>query len=252
MSKMLADKAALVTGAGGGIGKAIALQFAAEGARVAVLDAEVEAARAACEEIKGQGHSAIALAADVGDAAAVQRAVDDLARQLGTLDILVNNAGIASRKMFEQMSATDWQRVWDTNLNGALHCTRSALPLLKKQGGKIVNIASVEVFSHSRKLSAYAASKGALAGLSRTLAVELAPHKINVNYICPGFIRTEMTRLYWQRWLFRRYVARVTPLGRMGEAEDVAKVAAFLASPAADFVTGQGIVVDGGLTLRSL
>jgi NAD(P)-dependent dehydrogenase (short-subunit alcohol dehydrogenase family) len=178
--------------------------------------------------------------------------MEELARQLGTLHILVNNAGIAGRKMFEQMTASDWQRVWDTNLTGALHCTRSALPLLKKQGGKIVNIASVEVFSHSRKMSAYSASKGALASLSRTLAVELAPHKINVNYICPGFIRTEMTKPYWQRWLFRKYLLRVTPLGRMGESEDVAKVAAFLASNGADFVTGQGIVVDGGLTLRSL
>ena len=252
MSKLLADKTALVTGAGGGIGKAIALHFAAEGARVAVLDANGDAARQTCEQIEQQGNSAIALAADVCDPAAVQRAVEDLARQMGTLHILVNNAGIAGRKMFEQMTPSDWQRVWDTNLTGALHCTRSALPLLKRQGGKIVNVASVEVFSHSRKLSAYSASKGALASLSRTLAVELAPHKINVNYICPGFIRTEMTRPYWQRWLFRRYILRVTPLGRMGESEDVAQVAAFLASPAADFVTGQGIVVDGGLTLRSL
>ena len=252
MSKLLADKTALVTGAGGGIGKAIALRFAAEGARVAVVDANGEAARQACEEIRQHGDSAIALTADVCDAAAVQRALDELARQLGTLHILVNNAGIAGKKMFEQMTPADWQRVWDTNLTGALHCIRGALPLLKKQGGKIVNIASVEVFSHSRKLSAYAASKGALASLSRTLAVELAPHRINVNYICPGFIRTEMTRAYWQRWLFRKYVLRVTPLGRMGEPEDVAQVAAFLASPAADFVTGQGIVVDGGLTLRSL
>jgi 3-oxoacyl-[acyl-carrier protein] reductase len=252
MSKILADKTALVTGAGDGIGKAVALHFAAEGARVAVLDLHGDAAKKTCQEIQQQGNSALALAADVCDPAAVQRAVQDVARQMGTLDILVNNAGIAGRKMFQQMTPADWQRVWDTNLNGALHCIRSALPLLKKQGGKIVNIASVEVFSHSRKLSAYSASKGALASLSRTLAVELAPDKINVNYICPGFIRTEMTRPYWQRWLFRRYILRVTPLGRMGESEDVAKVAAFLASSGADFVTGQGIVVDGGLTLRSL
>ena len=252
MTKILADKTALVTGAGDGIGKAVALHFAAEGARVAVLDLRADAAQKTRAEIEQRGGTAVALAADVGDPDAVQRAMDDVAKQMGTLHVLVNNAGIAGRKMFAQMTDADWQRVWDTNLNGALHCIRSALPLLKKQGGKIVNIASVEVFSHSRKLSAYSASKGALASLSRTLAVELAPDKITVNYICPGFIRTEMTRPYWQRWLFRRYILRVTPLGRMGEAEDVAKVAAFLASSAADFVTGQGIVVDGGLTLRSL
>jgi NAD(P)-dependent dehydrogenase (short-subunit alcohol dehydrogenase family) len=252
MTMMLADKVALVTGAGDGIGKAVALHFAAEGARVAVLDLQGEAAQKTCGEIERQGGSGLALAADVGEPAAVQRALEELARRMGTLHILVNNAGIAGRKMFAQMTAADWQRVWDTNFNGALNCIRGALPLLKKQGGKIVNIASVEVFSHSRKLSAYSASKGALASLSRTLAVELAPDKITVNYICPGFIRTEMTRPYWQRWLFRRYILRVTPLGRMGESEDIAKVAAFLASSGADFVTGQGIVVDGGLTLRSL
>jgi NAD(P)-dependent dehydrogenase (short-subunit alcohol dehydrogenase family) len=252
MTRLLAEKNALVTGGAGGIGKAVALHFAGEGARVAVLDTDAEAAQRTCVEIKQQGGSAMALAADVGDPAAVQSGVEEISRQMGTLHILVNNAGIAGRKMFEQMSAAEWQRVWDTNLNGALHCIRAALPLLKRQGGTIVNIASVEVFSHSRKLSAYSASKGALASLSRTLAVELAPEKITVNYICPGFIRTEMTKPYWQRWLFRRYILRVTPLGRMGEPEDVAKVAAFLVSSAADFVTGQGIVVDGGLTLRSL
>ncbi len=126
-------------------------------------------------------------------------------------------------------------------------------PLLKQQpGSKVVNIASVEVFRHSRKLSAYAASKGALASLSRSLALELAPHAIHVNYICPGFIRTEMTRRYADRWLTRKIVEHRTPLGRMGEPEDVARVALFLASPDSDFVTGEGIVVDGGLTLRGV
>jgi len=116
----------------------------------------------------------------------------------------------------------------------------------------VVNIASVEVFRHSRKLSAYAASKVALASLSRSLALELAPHAIHVNYICPGFIRTEMTRRYADRWLTRKIVEHRTPLGRMGEPEDVARVALFLASPDSDFVTGEGIVVDGGLTLRGV
>jgi 3-oxoacyl-[acyl-carrier protein] reductase len=133
-----------------------------------------------------------------------------------------------------------------------LHCTRRSLSLLKKQGGKIINIASVEVFSHSRKLTAYAASKGALASLSRTLAVELGPQNICVNYICPGFIRTEMTQPYSKRWLFRKFLERQTPLGRMGEPEDVARAAVFLASEDSNFITGVGITVDGGLTLRSI
>jgi NAD(P)-dependent dehydrogenase (short-subunit alcohol dehydrogenase family) len=108
------------------------------------------------------------------------------------------------------------------------------------------------VFRHGRKLSAYAASKGALASLSRSLAVELAPDGIHVNYICPGFIRTEMTRRYAERWIARKIVEHRTPLGRLGEPEDVARVALFLASSDSDFVTGEGIVVDGGLTLRAL
>ena len=136
MSKLLADKTALVTGAGGGIGKAVALYFAAEGARVAVLDLHQDAAQQTCAEIKQQGGAAMALAADVGDPAAVKRGIEDVARQMGTLHILVNNAGIAGRKMFAQMTAADWQRVWDVNLNGALHCIRGALPLLKRQGGR--------------------------------------------------------------------------------------------------------------------
>jgi 3-oxoacyl-[acyl-carrier protein] reductase len=253
MSGRLAGKVALVTGAGEGIGKAIALRYAQEGARVALLDVRREAASRAGEEIERAGGTALALAADVRDIAQVEAALAQLESQWKTLDILVNNAGIARKKMFEQMEPGDWEEVWDTNLTGAINVTRKALPLLKRQpGSKIVNIASIEVFSHSRKLSAYSASKGALASLSRTLAVELAPHKVNVNYICPGFIDTAMTKPYSKRWLFRKYVERQTPLRRMGTPEDVAGVALFLASAEADFVTGQGLTVDGGLTARSL
>jgi NAD(P)-dependent dehydrogenase (short-subunit alcohol dehydrogenase family) len=203
--------------------------------------------------ITGAGSgSALALAADVRDAAAVDQALQLLERKFGALHVLVNNAGIARKKMFEQIQPEEWNEIWDTNLTGALHCTRRSLPLLKKQGGKIINIASVEVYSHLRKLTAYAASKGALVSLSRTLAVELRPQHICVNYICPGFIRTEMTRPYARRWLFRKYLERQTPLGRMGEPEDVARAALFLAAADSDFITGAGIVVDGGLTLRAL
>jgi NAD(P)-dependent dehydrogenase (short-subunit alcohol dehydrogenase family) len=253
VTNILQDKAALVTGAGDGIGRAIAFHLAAAGARLAVLDIREESARETCLKIQQQGQKALALSADVRDVAAVQAAVVSVEREFGGLQILINNAGLAAKKMFEQMTPADWQETWDTNLSGTLHCIRTALPLLKRQpGSKIINVASVEVFSHSRKLSAYSASKGAVASLSRTLAVELAPHKINVNYICPGFIRTEMTRRYWQKWLFRKYVERMTPLGRIGEPDDVARVAVFLASPDSDFITGQGFVVDGGLTLRSI
>jgi NAD(P)-dependent dehydrogenase (short-subunit alcohol dehydrogenase family) len=253
MSGRLAGKVALVTGAGDGIGKAIALAYAREGARVAVLDVNRDAADRVREEIESLGGEALAIAADVRDVAQVEGAIALIESQWKALDILVNNAGIARKKMFEQMEPGDWEEVWGTNLTGAINVTRKALPLLKQNpGSRIVNVASIEVFSHSRKLSSYAASKGALASLSRTLAVELAPHKVNVNYICPGFIDTAMTKPYSKRWLFRKYVERQTPLRRMGTAEDVAGVALFLASSDADFVTGQGITVDGGLTARSL
>lgn len=248
----LCGKTALVTGAGSGIGRAIALLFAAQGAHVGVLDLVAERAHETSEEIARQNGTGLPLVTDVRDQWALQRAMRTLAENFGGLQILVNNAGVARKQWFEHMTRADWDQVWQTNLTGAIECTRYALPLLKVgTGGKIINIASVEAYSHSRRLSAYSASKGALASLTRSLAVELAPH-ICVNYICPGFIKTEMTRAYYERFLFRKYVERQTPLRRMGEPEDVAKVALFLASTDADFITGQGITVDGGLTLRAL
>lgn len=247
----LDGKRALVTGAGDGIGRSIAALFAREGARVAVLDINPTAAEETCRQIDSQGGHALSLAADVGNSAQVAEALTRLGHEFGGLEILVNNAGISRRALFENLSDRDWDDVISTNLKGAIHCTRSALPLLKCQpGGKIINIASVTLSHPSRRLSAYSATKGALASLSRSLALELGPHSICVNYICPGYIRTEMTRPFHSRWLFRKYVEHRTPLGRFGEPEDVARVALFLASPDSDFVTGAGITVDGGLTLR--
>ncbi len=251
--RRLDGKNAVVTGAGAGIGRSIAALFAQEGARVAVVDRERGRAEDTCREIAQRGGDALALEADVGRAESVEHLVQEVRAQFGALHVLVNNAGIVVRRSFERLSEDQWDRVLTTNLKGAVLCTQKALPLLKQQpGSKVVNIASVEAFRHGRKLSAYAASKGALASLSRSLAVELAPHAIHVNYICPGFIRTEMTRRYVDRWLARKLVEHRTPLGRMGEPEDVARVALFLASADSDFVTGAGIVVDGGLSLRAM
>ncbi len=248
----LSGRHALVTGAGAGIGRSIAVLFAREGARLAVIDRDAAHAEDTRREIASGGGDAFAFAADVGRSDAVDRVLREVDARFGALDILVNNAGIAIRRSFARLREEQWDRVLATNLKGAMLCTQRALPLLKRaRPGKVVNIASIEMFRHSRKLAAYAASKGALASLSRSLAVELAPHAIHVNYICPGFIRTEMTRSYAERWLTRKILERRTPLGRMGEPEDVARVALFLASSDSDFVTGEGIVVDGGLTLRA-
>ena len=249
----LEGKHALVTGAGSGIGRSIAVLFAREGARLAVVDRDGPRAEATCRESDGHGGTALALTADVSRADAVEHLFDEVRERFGALDILVNNAGIAIRRSFARLREDEWDRVLATNLKGAMLCTQKALPLFERaRGGKVVNIASVEMFRHSRKLSAYAASKGALASLSRSLALELAPRAIHVNYICPGFIRTDMTRRWAERWLTRKIVEHRTPLGRLGEPEDVARVALFLASSDSDFVTGEGIVVDGGLTLRAV
>ena len=249
----LAAKQALITGAGSGIGRSIALLFAREGAQVAVLDRERAWAEGTCREIEREGGSGLPLVADVSQAHEVDRALREVENQFGGLQVLVNNAGILLRRSFEQLDEKEWDRVLATNLKGAILCTRRALPLLKAQrGSKIINLASIMVAHHARGLSAYSASKGALASLSRSLALELAKHSIAVNYICPGFIRTEMTQPLYSRWLLRKYVERRTPFRRLGEPEDVARVALFLASSDSDFVTGQGITVDGGFTLMAL
>ena len=245
----LDGKRALVTGGGAGIGRSIAQLFAREGARVAVLDINPVAAEETCWQIEHQGGHVLSLVADVGNPTQVAEAIARLDRQFGGLQILVNNAGISRRALFEHLSDSDWDAVLTTNLKGAIHCTRSALPLLKRQpGSKVINIASVTLDRHSRRLSAYAASKGALVSLSRTLALELGPASICVNYICPGYIRTPMVAYVLQKegeQLEKQMVAR-EPIGRLGTPEEVAETVVWLCSDAASFVTGHTMTVDGG------
>lgn len=249
----LADLNTLVTGAGAGIGRAIASRFALEGARVAVVDRKERNAAATAEAIRNDGGSAFALACDVSDESSVARMIEAVSAEFQFLHALVNNAAIAPRLKFVRMREDQWDHVWQTNLQGAIRCTQGLLPLMQPVGNaKIVNIASIMVSQHARRMTPYAASKGALASLSRGLAVDLAPFGIRVNYICPGFIHTDMTAKYASHWLFSRYLKYRTPLRRLGRPDDVAKAAVFLASPDADFITGEGITVDGGMSITFL
>lgn len=249
----LAGRAALVTGAGRGIGRAIALLFAREGAEVTVVDREATLAEGVAAEIAAAGGRAFAQPADVSDERAMQALAATVGARTDRLHALVNNAGIARRRHFQRLTQADWDAVFATNFTGAVQCTRALLPLLRRAGdASIVNIASITLRQEGARLSAYAASKGALASLSHSLALDLAPDGIRVNYIAPGFIRTDMTERYVAKYLFRQYLKFRTPLGRAGEPEDVARAALFLASPDSSFVTGTGLVVDGGLTLRAI
>ena len=249
----LAEMNTLVTGAGSGIGRAIARRFAQEGACVAVVDKNRAEAEATAKAIRDDGGRAIVFTCDVSEDAQVDALIQTVSAEFEQLHALVNNAGIAPRLKFVRMRRDQWDKVWQTNLQGAIRCTQGLVPLMEPVGNaKVINIASIMVSQHARRMAPYAASKGALASLSRGLAVDLAPFGIRVNYICPGFIRSEMTERYASHWLFRRYLKYRTPLRRLGRPDDIAGAALFLASADADFITGEGITVDGGMTITFL
>jgi 3-oxoacyl-[acyl-carrier protein] reductase len=244
----LLDRVAIVTGAGTGIGRAIAETFAREGAKVAVnYSRSREAAEEVVAGVRAAGGTAIAIAADVADAAQVATLIDRVNGQWGRLDILVNNAGWSTRIPHDQLdSLTDeiWDRTFDTNLRGAFYAIRSAVPLLRKQPGAcVVNIASVAGMTGMGSSVAYAASKGAMITMTKSLARALAP-EIRVNAIAPGFVRTRFAS--WPASAFDQGEA-VTPLGHLATVEEIAALALYLAADAGS-VTGETIVVDGGLT----
>jgi 3-oxoacyl-[acyl-carrier protein] reductase len=253
MANRIANKIATVTGGARGIGRSTALLFAQEGATVVILDRDGGGAERTCHEIEQAGGAALALETNVADAQSVTNAFALITEKFGKLDALVNNAGIAKGKLFEHMTPDEWESVWQTNLQGTITCTQAAIPLLKKGlKPRVINIASILARAHSKKLSAYSASKGAVANISRTLACELGSLDIRVNYIMPGFIRTDMTESLVSKRLYRKVIEWRTPLKRLGKPADVAKVALFLASSDSDFITGEGITVDGGLMLHAI
>jgi NAD(P)-dependent dehydrogenase (short-subunit alcohol dehydrogenase family) len=236
----------MVTGGGSGIGRGTCQRFAAEGARVAVLDVDAAAAQAVASEIDG-----VSFGVDVRDADAVRTAVDEAARRLGGLDVAFNNAGTGSMSRLHEYEPEEFRRVVDVNLLGVWHGMRAALPhLLSAGGGSIVNTASISGVRPSPGEGPYAAAKAAVAALTQSAALEYGPQGIRVNAVAPGAIRSAMTTPLlglgdWeQRWADR------TPLGRVGEPTDIADVVVFLCSDMARYVTGQVLVVDGGMILH--
>ncbi|SFP62418.1 2-deoxy-D-gluconate 3-dehydrogenase [Variovorax sp. PDC80] len=244
----LGGKVALVTGGNGGLGLGMAQGLAQAGARVVIAARNPEKSAAAVETLKALGSDSFAVAIDVADEASVQQAVDDVAARCGRLDILVNNAGTTVRKPVDQLTLDEWNLVLQTNLTSAFLVSRAAHPHMKRGGGgKIVNVGSMMSIFGAAYSPAYAASKAGVVQLTKSTALSWAADNIQVNAILPGWFQTEMTdgARAQVAGLYERVVAR-TAAGRWGRPADIAGTAVFLASPAADYVTGVSIPVDGG------
>lgn len=255
----LTGRGAVVTGAGMGIGQAIAFRLAEAGASVMVTDINLEAASQTVEQIKVRGGKAQAIHADASSPADAEKVTQATAEAFGHLDILVNNAGVFPHSSVLEISEEMWDKVLDINIKGVYFCSRAAAKEMIKagQGGKIVNLASMEGLHPRADLAHYVTSKGGVVMLTRALALELAPHSILVNAVAPGGIMTPGTAEQGAvlkamgrslREISDTFMARL-PLGRFGEPDDVAKVVLFLASAAADYMTGSVVVVDGGYLL---
>jgi 3-oxoacyl-[acyl-carrier protein] reductase len=242
----LAGRVALVTGGNRGIGRSIAAELAAAGATVAVVARAAERAEAVAAELAGGGHRGYGC--DVADAGAVTTLVKQVESDLGSLDVLVNNAGVTGDNLLMRLSDAEWDRVMDTNLKGSFNTIRAASRgMMRRRDGRIINITSVVGITGNAGQANYAASKAGLIGLTKSVAKELASRNVLCNAVAPGFIETEMTAGLGEST--REALLGQIALGRLGRGEEIASVVRFLSGPGAAYITGQVIVVDGGMVI---
>ena len=246
--KQLENQIAVITGAGRGIGRAIALKFAVEGADIVAVDLKTDFVQETVEEVRKLGRKAWAVAANVSEAASVEAAVEQILKEAGRVDILVNNAGITKDGLLMRMSEADWDAVLDINLKGTFLFTKAfSRAFVKQRSGRIVNIASVIGLIGNAGQCNYAASKAGVIGFTKSVARELASRGVTANAIAPGFIETKMTEALGPE--ARAGLLKQIPLASLGQPDDVAEAALFFASPAARYVTGQVLAVDGGMVM---
>lgn len=245
----LKGKVAIVTGGSRGIGRAIAIELARNGADVAFsYSKSADKAKEVEDEIGKLGVKALAMQSDVANFAQSKDMVSNAIKQLGKVDLLVNNAGITRDKILMMMSEEDWRAVIDTNLTGVFNCSKAVVvPMMKQRSGSIVNITSVSGLVGMPGQTNYSSSKAGIVGFTKALAKEVARRGVRVNAVAPGFIETEMVQALQQKYLDE--MLKLVPLGRVGKAEEVARVVAFLASDDASYITGQVINIDGGMAM---
>jgi len=247
----LQNKVAIVTGGAGGIGEGICLEFASQGAGVAIADINGQGAKSVAKKIQAIGGKSLVLEVDVRDREAVRKMVAKAVDHFGTIDILVNCAGFNQFKLPHEFSLDEWENLRSVILDGAWFFCQMVIPeMLKKQSGKIVNIGSGSAVLATPRASAYVIAKHGIAGLTKALAVDLGPNHINVNCICPGSVNTPLLREGTSP-AYREAITNRLPLGRIGEISDISKAALFLVSSDSDWITGAILPVDGGLTCCS-
>jgi 3-hydroxybutyrate dehydrogenase len=249
-------RTAVVTGGGRGVGAAVAERLAAGGASILVTARTAREVEAVAERLRGRGHTAHATSCDVADPGSIERMADVARERLGRVDILVNNAGAALAAPIHKTSLDDWMRLMAVNVTGAFLCLKAFLPaMVERRWGRVVNVASIAGLRGDRYIAAYASSKHALVGLTRSAAAETAPHGVTVNAVCPGYLRTDMTRESIARIVERTgrtedqaldAILKTTPQGRLIEPEEVADAVAFLCGEGARGINGDALVIDGG------